>query len=136
MDHDALEKGRDFEKQTASFLGAKLVPGSGNQWHAKLDVGKAGGLLASLKWSRRDPIPRLSTLMRETSDAITAPGGVGLETIGAVILGAPGKRSTITLYLDDFARVVEEDLKLTTQSKVDAKLARARTPVLFRDLEN
>ena len=132
MNNEALQAGRDFEKQVAEFLGAEMVPGSGNQWYAKLDVGEAGGLLASLKWSTVDQMPRLTRLMNETRQAITAPGGAGIETFGAVILGGPQK-TTITMYLDDFARAFEEKITLTRQSKVDAKIDRARTPILFRE---
>src|SRR5580765_8148553 len=43
----AMEHGREFERETADVLNAELVPGSGNQWFAKLDLEEAGKILLS-----------------------------------------------------------------------------------------
>lgn len=133
IDDRAIKAGRAFEDDVAALLGAEKVPGSGNQWYAKLDVGKVGELLMSLKWTGVDPFPRLSTLMAEVDDAILAPGGAGPETAGAVVTGGPTQRTMVHIDLLTFAKLFEEKAKLARQSKADARVERSKTPIALRD---
>ena len=135
---DPQKEGRRFEAFWAAFLGKEPTRGSGNQWHSKLDVGSAQ-ILMNLKHSRdgilRFSKYRMKDLFKETQDAITGQGGVGGETIGAVVTSEDGE-IYITFKGHDFLRMAQSgDIQYIVATKGEQKRMRSRIPALLREEE-
>lgn len=128
------ERGRQFEKEMAAVLGADLVPGSGNQWFAKLDLQKLGTLMLSLKWTGKDGFVLTPKLFKEIYDAVYAPGGVGKDVIGGAVISV-GDTPYAIFNLNDLVRILQEEITIGVQSKADAKVSRSRIPLIFRGEE-
>lgn len=129
-------KGRRFEEAIAAYLGADLVPGSGSGWAAKLDLGDEGRYLFSLKRTDAGSFPLSPRLLHEIDVALEGPGGVGLGTIGGLIVGVQGdsgESAILCMWLGDAKRMLEEKRSLGVQSKADARVERASTPAALRD---
>lgn len=124
------ENGRQFEKEFADSLGAKLVKGSGNQWFAKLDVSSAH-ILWSLKSTSKKSLPFTSALMQEAEAAILGSGGVGGETVPGVATSVDGE-VYVTLKQADFIRLFQSDVKFIEPSNSEKKRQRSKLPELFR----
>lgn len=124
--------GGRFEKFWAKLFGVEPVRGSGNQWHAKMDVGD-GSILWSCKATVKGSFTVSKYAMREVQTAITGPGGVGGDTIPGLAVLVDGE-AFVVLRAEDFLRIAASDaVKYVTPSRADQKRARARIPTLLRD---
>ena len=126
--------GRAFERRFADLIGAKVVPGSGNQWFAKQDV-RSAVVLWSLKWTSKRHFLFSTKLMTEVEEAISAPGGIGGETIPGVATSLDGE-VFITLRADDFIRLFQSEIKFIEPTKNEEKRLRSKIPELFRNKDD
>lgn len=92
--------GRDFEKRFAKKTGANLVPGSGSQWHSKLDA-KSNNIIWSLKRSDKDRVIINNDLIKEIDRATKSPGGY-IESYPAICVSAGDLEDLVVMKLDDF----------------------------------
>lgn len=134
------EAGIRFEVELAEKLGAQLTPGSGNQWHAKMDE-QAGTVLLTLKATRDDRYAWaeiIRTLM-ECVAYVSSPSGPGGATLPAAAIRVDSqKRSPIDVVVmraEDFAEFCQHEHNFAPESKADAKNRRARKTILERMIE-
>ena len=136
MEHASLsvsfDAGRQFEDDMARLLGLDKVPGSGNQPWYKLDLGDAGNLLLSLKWTGARTFTINQALLDEVDQAVVAPGGVGGDVLGGLLVGLNG-RAILCMDASDMVRMLQEKRKFGVQTKADARRERAKTSILDRD---
>jgi hypothetical protein len=124
--------GTRFERFFAKLLGVEPVRGSGNQWHAPLDVGTIA-ILFNLKWSAKDVLRfgryQIWELFRETREA-TKSG----DKTGAIVLHEESTGKTYVIFeADDWLRMSQTgDITYLTPSKGEQKRARSRIPALLR----
>jgi hypothetical protein len=85
MPETPQEAGRRFEAEWTALIGGDLVPGSGNQWFAKLDV-EGGSIVYSLKATVDDTYDEreLAIALAEAEAYITSPGGPGGVCVAAL----------------------------------------------------
>ena len=124
------KEGRRFEAIWAKLFGVEPVKGSGNQWHAKLDVGTSA-ISFSLKHSTVDILrfgkQTMQALMKEARE------GASGDAVPAVATSEDGK-IYVTFEASDFLRLAQTgDIHYVTASKGEQKRARARVPALLRD---
>jgi predicted HNH restriction endonuclease len=125
--------GREFEKEFANEFGLEQVPGSGNQWHSKLDV-KGMGVRWSLKSTRSQYFEIGINDIREMIEVTEGPGGNGETPIMAVRLNSGGwDEDIIIMRKEDFAAIVTEKKALFSEDKTQAKRRLADIPELLRD---
>lgn len=117
--------GGEFEKRFAKRIGGTIVPGSGNQWFAKLDVGSKS-FLWSLKATAKESFRLTRGMLHETLRAIVGPGGKGGDTIPGMAVSIQGEEYVV-LQLDDFLTIVREDVKLVPPTKREEQRGRAAT---------
>ena len=122
------EDGNAYEERLASLLGAKVQPGSGSQWFAKLDVDVAS-IMFSLKHTGKQSLTVTKGILAEAIHHATKMGSKG--AIPAVAVDIAGE-DFVVLRANDFARLMEEDAKFVPQAKADVKRARASVPEALR----
>lgn len=132
------QKGRDFERELAEELGLSLVPGSGNQWWAKLDL-KGVRARWSLKYTESNSFPLRRVDFEEALDATTGLQGDGSTSIFAVRMeGLPD--DFVMMWKNDFIQMQAGELKFVgedpTPKKSEVRRARSRVPVLMREMED
>jgi hypothetical protein len=130
------QTGGRFEKFWAKFFGREPVKGSGNQWHAPLDVNSIR-ILFNLKHSREDKLRfgryRVRDLLQEAETAINGPGGSGGSAVGAAAVSEDGE-VYIIFRGHDFLRMAQTgDIHYIVPSKGEQKRARAKIPSLLRE---
>ena len=129
------EQGLGFEDRMAARLGAEKMPGSGNKWYARLDLGLQAFLL-SLKHTRLRSYDLTVHELAEIREVIHAPGGVGGDTLGALLVGigeGEDEHLVVVQPLDDWLRMVTEQRKLVVESKAEARKRSSTVPVLLRE---
>lgn len=122
------EKGFDYEKQMAAKIGARLQPGSGSQWYAKLDL-SGRGMLWSLKHTGKD--------FFRISKAILSEGIGAANEAGAIpgwMIDIAGE-DFVLMRGNDFRMLMEEETKVIAEDKGAAKRRRASRSVLRRGME-
>ena len=130
-DRTPSEKGYDFERFWASIFGVKPQPGSGSQWFARMDVATTP-ILFSCKHTDAESLRVTRGMMKEVQDAISGPGGIGGDAIGAIATNVAGE-ALVTFRAEDFLRLAQSDeIKFVTPSHGQAKRARAKIPALLR----
>lgn len=130
------QHGFDFEEYLATLFGMERVPGSGNQFHAKLDVTDSGMLSRwSLKSTKHKSYPISQAEIDEAVFACEGPGGKGEIPVWALRVG-DDDHILICFRPHDIKRIMEEEIKLVREDKTDAKLRRASLPELLRDDDN
>ncbi len=138
MDREAIEAGRDFERDFAKRIGGQLVPGSGNKWFAKLDVANVGVLLWSLKHTDLTTFPLSQSIIDEAVTAITdvssGEGGSIIPGI-AVEIGKKNPLRVCILLEDDLLTMFQEQIKLGRETRGEAIRRKARVPQLLREEE-
>lgn len=127
------QEGRQNEIRFAKKYNLEVVPGSGNQRFAKLDI-KGKNILLSLKWTSKKSYSITLNDLQEIREAISAPGGLGLSTTGALVTNIEG-REIISLDLNDLIRLLETDSTIFEPNKTDRKRATANVPSLFREVD-
>lgn len=129
---DPEQKGREFEDDLAKEFGLKPVPGSGNQWHSKLDlVGRIARW--SLKY-RAKSFTLTRDFIDESISATEGFSGTGEIPVWAIRLGDP-EYDLIILRKDDFKLWEKGELKLVDKeiTRGEARRQLARVPILLRD---
>lgn len=127
--------GRLFEKELAKELGLQIVPGSGNQWHSKLDL---KGKLA--RWSLKYTGAKSFTITQhDVTEAVEATQGIsgdGSIPVWAIRLQSP-EFDLILLRKNDFLLLQEGEIRIvgddSPPKKSDIRRARSHVPVLLRD---
>lgn len=120
--------GFDFEEEFAGLLGSKVTPGSGNQWFAKMDIGD-GHILWSLKHTIKDTLTVNQKLINEVENAAGAEGS--MPGIAVKVAGEP----FVMLRMEDFIKIVQEEIKIAPPSRSEIKRKNAATPLILRDME-
>jgi len=125
-DQAAMQYGRDWEVDFAKKLGAELVQGSGNQWHAKLDV-DGTGITWSLKSTLRgESYEMTGEEMDEAVLACRAIGGPG--TIPGMAFRIQGY-DIVAMRASDLLVVLSQPAEYgVPESKAEARRRRAMTP--------
>jgi hypothetical protein len=124
--------GRRFEAFWARVFGVEPTRGSGNQWHARLDVGD-GAILWSCKHTDADSFRLSRELMREAEAAINGPGGVGGKTLPGIAVSLDGEVYCV-LRAEDFLRLLKtEGAAYIPPSRGEQKRSRSKIPALLRD---
>lgn len=131
------DHGTQFEIDFAKRNGLDRVPGSGSQWHSKMDVhGKS--VRWSLKSTRFASFQVSRVLFEELAEATGGVGGTGEIPMLAVQLQARTANPPVVVCMleEDFRRLATEHLELVRESKAEARRRAASTPQLLRDLED
>jgi hypothetical protein len=132
--NDNYKKGLAFEKDFANRLGAKLQPGSGNQWFAKLDV-KGRSFLWSLKSTTKASIRLTTDMLAETIHAVDGPGGKGGNTLPGMAVRIADE-DFVVLRASDFINLVREEVKIAPADKRTAKMEAGKLSVFERKLRS
>lgn len=123
------QAGIDYEHKFAKIFGVVPQVGSGNQWYAKLDVG-ARELLCSLKHTGKDRLSVTADILREAIQQSTKIGSKGaIPVLGVDIAG----EDFVILRTNDFAALLEEEVRIVPVRKANAKRARAAVPQILRE---
>ncbi len=124
--------GKQFEKDLAKEFGLSLVPGSGNQFHSKLDL---AGFTA--RWSLKATDKASATIkLSDIKEAIAACYNIVGD--GSMPLWAYRiqDQDMVMMRKEDFIELQRGELKLIkeeTDDKYEQRKARAHTPRLLRD---
>lgn len=129
----SIEKGREFEQEIAEELGLSLVPGSGNQWHSKLDLqGKEA------RWSLKYTDAKSYRLDQEDVDeaveATQSLSGDGRVPLWLIRLQTE-EYDLVVIRKKDFFAWKSGEINLSGDDKPkqsQVRRARARIPVLLR----
>ncbi len=136
QDGEALSRpqdiGREFEEEFAGRYGLRAVPGSGNQWHGKLDAAGRGA-----RWSLKATADRGYRITpRDILEllAANAPGQDGLMRLMGIKTAATTEFPVVLVVMleDDFKQISTGKVELFTETKVDAKRRLASIPELLR----
>lgn len=122
--------GTEFEEEFAEEMGLEPVPGSGAQWHSKLDV--AGG---GARWSLKATAHRSYRLKKsELVEAQAACAETGEIPLMAIALDY-GRDPMIAIVIDPntFKQLAAGEFKFVTETKSDAKRRLAHLPELLRE---
>ena len=126
--------GTEFEEDLAKEFGLRKVPGSGNQWHSKLDLHGHGA-----RWSLKATSKKSASISADTIDeaviACYSPSGDGSIPIWAFRI-EDKNHDIIALRKEDFVMLQKGELKLIedpTPEHIQQKRMRAKTPTLLRD---
>lgn len=122
--------GQEFEKDFANRIGAKIQPGSGNQWFAKLDV-NGRSFLWSLKATTQASFRVTKDMWVETLHAVFGPGGKGGNTIPGMAIRIDDE-DYVMLRITDFLQIVQEDIKITAPTKKEEKRKRGKITIFDR----
>lgn len=122
------QAGIDYEKRMAKVIGARIQPGSGNQWFAKLDL-SGRSVLWSLKHTGKDFFRITKAIL---SEAIHAANDEG--SIPGWMIDIAGE-DFVLMRGNDFRMLMEEETKIIAEDKGAAKRRRAGTSSLRRGIE-
>jgi hypothetical protein len=127
----AQKAGRRWERFWATIFGTEPQPGSGNQWHAKMDVAD-GSITWSLKWTTHQSASISKALIREADEACYKNGDNSIP--GIAIALDEGSETVVVLRAADFMRLLwAENATYIVPSKADQKRAISRVPTLLRE---
>lgn len=110
------------------MIQGQLQPGSGNQFHSRLDV-RSKKITWSCKWTGRPSFYLTNTLIDEAKSATMAPGGDG--QIPAMAIRMKGE-DLVVLRAQDFIDLMKEE-PIIPADKTDIRRAKAKLPQLFRE---
>lgn len=122
--------GRQFEEEFAEELGLEPVPGSGNQWHSKLDV-TGGGARWSLKATGHASASIKKKDVLEAEEACVDTGEISL--MGFALDYPDDPVIGVWMGIDTFKQLAAGELTLVTETKSDAKRRLAHLPELLRE---
>lgn len=129
MSKTPQEKGFDFEKEFAGLFGEKPTPGSGNKWFAPMDI-DGGQIIWSLKSTQKDNLSVNREIIEEVEGHAGKTGAI--PGIAVKIIGEP----FVLLKMQDFIKIVQEEIKMAPPSREEIKRKKAATPLLLREEEN
>lgn len=125
--------GTEFEEQFAVRNGIRRVPGSGSQWHSKLDV-HGRGARWSLKSTKHQSFSIGTELIRELVIGCLGSGGSGDIPLGAVELdNRDTKQVVVFMREEDFRDLMSERMELSRETKGEARRREASVPQLLRE---
>jgi hypothetical protein len=127
------QHGFDFEETFAREMGLDPVPGSGNQWHSKLDE-TGFGARWGLKSTQFKSYPVSQGEIDEVVMACEGPGGAGEMPLWAFRIG-DDEHVLIGIRPVDFKRLAAGELVLARETKAESRRRRASIPILLRDEE-
>lgn len=126
--------GEEWEQRVAALTGGSRVPGSGNQWHSKLDV-TGHSFLWSCKATLANSFRLTKDHVYEAVRAVIGPGGKGGRTIPAIALKIQDEE-LVVLQFSDFLELLKEDSKVTIPlTKKEKKMKSGLVPLFQRELE-
>lgn len=125
------ENGRLYEKYIADLLGMNTVKGSGSLWYNKLDV-DGRGMIISAKYTEKNSYALSSGVIQESIAGANGSGGVGAETIPALVLGIGGEDMAV-MRLSDLRGLLTDNTKLFEPSEKEQKKSVAKVPRILRD---
>ena len=129
------EIGRKFEEDFAEEMGLQRVPGSGNQWHSKMDV-RGRGALWSLKSTKHKSFSLKHDDWLELLTATYGMDGDGRDPfMAARIYAEDDPLDLVIMTTDQFKELASGDYQYVQQSKVEAKRKLASIPELLREEE-
>ncbi len=118
--------GRAWEQELEQRLGGRITPGSGNQWHSKLDLhGAAFVLSAKATTSDHYNVTR--------GDLLEAEQAARGEDRPWIIAVKTSERQTVTLDLDHFLQILETKVTYVEPDKTAALRARVSRPSVLRE---
>lgn len=126
------ESGREWERIWAEKIGGKVVPGSGNQWYAKLDV-RGQSITWSNKWTGNKSFSITDQMLKEIRQATLAAGGNG--SIGAMAVRIESVGDVVVMPADDFLELMKSK-PIIQAEKADNRRATARVPQLLREIDD
>lgn len=125
--------GRQFEDDFAEQMGLQRVPGSGNQWHSKMDV-RGKGALWSLKATKHASFSLKHEDWIELLTATYGMDGDGRVPFMAIrIYAEDDPIDLVVMTTDDFRAIASGDYQYVQESRVEAKRRRADIPELLRE---
>lgn len=126
--------GRQFEEDLAEEFNLEKVPGSGNQWHSKLDLTKGRIARWSLKCRFASSFFFSKSIMNEAIEATEGLGGSGEIPIWAFRL-VPLNQDFIVLRKEDFKLMQEGEISFIGEERSGTAKRKhlASTPVLLRE---
>lgn len=126
----AQDIGAEFEESFAEEMGLDLVPGSGSQWHSKLDV-SGGGARWSLKATSHKSYSLKKEDLLEIQAACAETGEIGLMAIELDHFDDP----IVAIVLDpnNFKQFAAGEFQFVLETKSDARRRRAHVPELLRE---
>ena len=129
------EIGHVHEIQLAKQIGGRVVPGSGNQWFAKLDV-EAGSVIFSCKATNTASLRLTRDMIDEVQNAVHGlmghPGAIGAMSLW---LGG-GQTRLVVLQENDFLALCQGDLEISFKpTKSAEKIAKGKVPTLMREVQ-
>ena len=127
--------GSNFEEELSKEFGIKRVPGSGNQFHSKLDAhGK--GARWSLKATKNKSISIEQKTIDEAVDACFGLNGDGSIPVWAFRIGSD-EYDLVLLRKEDFIALQRGELNIINEEKgkerVNERRRKASLPALLRD---
>lgn len=126
------EMGNRFEAEFAAEMGLERVPGSGNQFHSKLDE-TGFGARWSLKATIFKSFPLSTELIDEAVEAtVSAVGGTGELPLWAIRLEDNSEYDLVVMRKADFKRITSEGITLSSNTKAEERRARASMTILER----
>jgi len=126
--------GKIFEDDLSKEFGIDKVPGSGNQYHSKLDL-KGNGARWSLKATSHKSISVTQDVIDEAVAACESLSGDGSMPLWAFRIG-DNSYDMIMMRKEDFKALQAGELKLIeveTNKKTEQKRLRAKIPRLLRN---
>lgn len=128
--------GDEFEAEFAERHGLRRVPGSGAQWHSKLDAHGKG-----VRWSLKATKYAGYTISEHDLGELLlahAPGQDESMRMMAIKVNANSDNPVVIVAMleDDFEAIATEQRQLVLESKTDAKIRLASVPELLRDEED
>lgn len=127
--------GRDFEDELSREFGLEKVPGSGNQWHSKLDL-KGRGFRWSLKSTSKDSFSIKKEDIDEAIRACFGQGGDSSIPLWAFRVG-DREHDMIMMRKEDFISMQNGDMQkaIETDKSENVKKRKylASVPKFLRD---
>lgn len=128
--------GKEFEDEFTERHGLKPVPGSGSQWHSKLDARGKGA-----RWSLKATADASYRVKPEDIFELLsahAPGSDGAMRLMGIKIGAGTPQETVVVLMleDDFTEIATGELELVTEDRTQAKRRLAATPELLREADD
>lgn len=127
-----MNSGTAFEREISKRLGLHLVPGSGNQWHSKLDL-KGRFARWSLKFTEKASYKLSQSDWDEAVAATQSLQGDGRIPLMLIRLAKP-KYDLVVIHLEDFLAMQDEGVEFVESAPGASKerAAAAKIPGLFR----
>lgn len=123
------EDGYDFEERFGSVLGVRPTRGSGNQWHAKMDLGD-GSVLVSCKHTRAGSFRVTKSHLREIQSYCTGTQ----EPVEAI--DVDGEVYIVQRAEDWLAARTTTEGRFLEPSRAEIKRRTARIPSLLRETQH